>query len=124
MISTKRRRFKGGETLGRPPKKTGGPPQNHSKIGGDDDFDVISRKIFRDFSTDFFGNKGPPLCFFEKSSKIPKLNPGANRGGSTYQKNSFGSVLFNQKYTMWTGAIVTFWRFLKSAPMGSPLKHS
>ena len=46
------------------------PPENHSKIGGDDGFDVISRKNFRDFSADFFENKGPPLCFFEKSSKI------------------------------------------------------
>ena len=36
------------------------PPENHSKIGGDDGFDVISRKNFRDFSADFFENKGPP----------------------------------------------------------------
>ena len=62
------------------------PPENHSKIGGDDGFDVISRKNFRDFSADFFENKGPPLCFFEKSSKIPKLNPGANRGGPRIKK--------------------------------------
>ena len=79
------------------------PPENHSKIGGDDDFDVISRKIFRDFSTDFFENKGPPLCFFEKSSKIAKLNPGANPQESTNLKNSRGSVLFDRKYTKWRG---------------------
>ena len=44
------------------------PPENHSKIGGDDGFDVISRKNFSDFSTDFFENKGP-LVFFRKIVK-------------------------------------------------------
>ena len=59
------------------------PPENHSKIGGDDDFDVISRKNFRDFSTDFFENKGPPLCFFEKSSKFVQ-----NRIFETFSQNA------------------------------------
>ena len=69
--------------LGDLEKKRVAPPQNHSKIGGDDDFDVISRKIFRDFSTDFFENKGPPLCFFEKSSKFVQ-----NRIFETFSQNA------------------------------------
>ncbi len=47
----------------------GQPPENHSKIGGDDDFDVVSRQKFRDFSTDFFENKGPLVFFPEIRQK-------------------------------------------------------
>ena len=99
------------------------PPENHSKIGGDDDFDVISRKIFRDFSTDFFENKGPPLCFFEKSSKIAKLNPGANLPDTMNLKNSRGSESFGPKYTIWRGCNSRFCGSGKKCSIASPLNN-
>ena len=75
--------LRGGETIGRPREKKSGTPAKVLKNRLETRSSIISRKNFSRFSTDFFENKGPPLCFFEKSPKIAK-----NRKFETFSQNA------------------------------------